>query len=67
MVKVKDPLNGRDGIEMPFVEPLRLLTMRHECLQTEFVYYPVTIIPFPKRFRLLEEVQFGKVEIVEIH
>ena len=44
MVKVKGPLNDRDGIEMPFVEPLRLLTMRHECLQTEFVYYPVTII-----------------------
>jgi hypothetical protein len=44
MVKVKDPLNGRDGIETPFVEPSRLLTMRHEYLQTELVYYPVTII-----------------------
>ena len=48
MVKVKDPLNDRDGIEMPFVEPLRLLTMRHECLQTELVYSPVTIIEIVK-------------------
>jgi hypothetical protein len=44
MVKVKDLLNDRDGIEMLFVEPSRLLTMRHEYLQTELVYYPVTII-----------------------